>query len=477
MPLARFIQPVNLRTVLANLGMTLRLLGLALTGPFVVSLVAGEFIYSFIFGGLAAASYGIGRLGALLRAEELTGKEALVVTALSYLLFSLVGAFAFLPVASYLNGLFESMSGFTTTGLSVMDVQKLPKTLLFFRSYSQWLGGAGIVIMSLIILIGPGRNAFRLYASEFGEENLVGDVKATARIVFQVYLVLTIVGFGAFIAAGLGVFDSMLYVMSTVSTGGFSPYAQSVGYYSGTVLHLLVVLFMISGAIGFPAYYLLRHEGFRQFFRDLQIRYLFIIIAVTTFIYFGAWGWQGKMLLPSLFHATTAITTTGFSLVQPATWPRSIYLITIFLMILGGSAGSTAGGIKIFRFIIVIRVVRWLVERALLPEEAKIPVKYEGRVISNREVQQIFSFLILYLFLIFLSVLLFVFAGYDVTNAFFECSSALGTVGLSSGLTEASLPWLMKAVLIIDMWAGRLEILPVLVVFYPAVWIAKRSKT
>ncbi len=476
MPWIRYIQPVNYRAIAANLGLILRLLGIIFVVPLIMSLAAGEFIYSFIFGGLAAGNYLLGRLASLFEEVNLSGKEALVVTALAYLLFALFGALAFLPELSFVDGFFESMSGFTTTGLTVVNAEQLPSSLLFFRAYSQWLGGAGIIVMTLVVLAGPGRSAFQLYTSEFGEEKLVGDVKATARIVLTVYLTLTILGYGAFVAAGMGPFDAMLNIFATVSTGGFAAQGNSMGYYSGTVIHLLVVLFMISGAIGFPSYYLLRHRGFRRFFRDLQFRYLLIFIAAASLVFWGVWGFRTKMIVPSIFHAATAMTTTGFSLIHPSSWPKEILWVTILLMLIGGSAGSTAGGLKLFRILVMFRLVRWLLSRALLPEEAKLPIKYGDMVIPEKELKQIFGFFAAYLGLICASVFFFSLYGFGLTNSLFDSVSALGTVGLSSGVTSASLPVFLKIILIIDMWAGRLEILPVLVVFYPAVWISKRRK-
>lgn len=476
MPVVTFIQAVNYRSVLANLGLMLRLMAYVMVAPLLVSLISTEFIFSIIAGGLGIICFVIGKL--LTRGKEpaLSGKEAVVVTALAYLLFAVIGAALFIPSAAFLDGFFESMSGFTTTGLSVVPVSGLPSTLLFFRAFSQWLGGAGIIVLSLVILLGPGRSAFRLYTSAYGEQNLVGDVKATARVVLVVYSSLTLAGYVAYLIAGAGLFKSLLYVMATVSTGGFSPEPPGASIGMSVPFNILRILFMISGAIGFPAYYLLRRESVKAFLADLQLRYLAVIAFVAALIFLTAWGWSSDRIIPGVFHAVSAITTTGFSVVNYQQWPRIVVLISIFLMFVGGSAGSTAGGLKLFRLAVIVQVIKWVVVKALLPEESQISIKVGQVTITETILRQVLSILGLYMILVALSTLAFVLYGFDLIDSLFECVSAIGTVGLSSGLTSSNLPAILKGVLIVDMWAGRLEILPVVIVFYARVWIPKRRK-
>ncbi len=476
MPIVTFIQAVNYRSVLANLGLMLRLMAYVMIAPLLVSLISTEFILSIIAGGLGVICFVIGKL--LTRGKEpaLSGKEAVVVTALAYLLFAVIGAVLFIPSATFLDGFFESMSGFTTTGLTVIPVEGLPATLLFFRAFSQWLGGAGIIVLSLVILLGPGRSAFRLYTSAYGEQNLVGDVKATARVVLVVYSSLTLAGYVAYLIAGAGLFNSLLYVMATVSTGGFSPEPAGASIEMSIPFNILRILFMISGAIGFPAYYLLRRESAKAFLADLQLRYLAVIAFVAALIFLTSWGWSSDRIIPGVFQSVSAITTTGFSVVGYHEWPKIVVLISIFLMFVGGSAGSTAGGLKLFRLIVIVQVIKWVVVRALLPEESEISIKVGQVTITETILRQVLSILGLYMILAALSTLAFVLYGFDLIDSLFESVSAIGTVGLSSGLTASSLPAILKGVLIVDMWAGRLEILPIVIVFYARVWIPKRRK-
>ncbi|MEA1993969.1 MAG: potassium transporter TrkG [Euryarchaeota archaeon] len=164
--------------------------------------------------------------------------DALIVTALTYLLFALLGSLPFLPIMPPINGFFEAISGFTTTGLTMAEEATLPLSLHFFRAYSQWLGGMGIIIVSLAILLRPGKAAFRLYETEFGEENIIGSVVATAKMIIWLYLILTVVGFVAYLIAGMGPFDGLIHILTTIPTGGFSRFSESIGHYHSDLISL-----------------------------------------------------------------------------------------------------------------------------------------------------------------------------------------------------------------------------------------------
>jgi trk system potassium uptake protein TrkH len=468
--LDRYIAPLDIVAVATHLLALLQLLGVLLVVPGLVSLITGEIRYAMTFAGIAAGAYLAGAARAFLRRSTLEIKEAVVVTALAYLLFGIVGSIAFLPVGSFIDGFFETMSGFTTTGLSVMESEKLPASLLFFRAYCQWIGGAGIMILSLAVLLPPGKSAFRLFTSEYGKENLVGSVTATARVVTVIYLLLTVFGFVVFFFAGMTAWDAVLYIMATVSTGGFSPHGESAGHYAQPAVLAALCLFMILGAVSFPLYHAARTEGIRRFFQDLQFRWLIGILAVATLLASRLNLADPQALFVNFFTFTSALTTTGFDLAHTPPSADGSSLIVLLLMIIGGSAVSTAGGIKLIRLILFFRLAHWFVLRALLPEETVLPVKYRDLVISARELMQLFAFFFIYLSLFFLSALLLVLLGFDIKDSLFESASALGTVGLSAGITAPDLALWGKLLLTFDMWAGRLEILPLLVLLYPGTW-------
>lgn len=471
MSLQNFIIPIKIRVIVYYICKLLKLLSAILIVPLVVSIINGDFLYTLLFGVLSLVSLAAGFLGEKIGNKSLDKKEAIVVTALSYLIFSLISAFAFLPETNYLNGFFEAISGFTTTGLSVLNVEFLPDTLIFFRSYSQWIGGAGIIIITLVIFINPGSSASQLYSSEFSKENLVGNVRNTGLIVIKIYLAFTLAGYIIYVITGIGFFDSLIFAMSTFSTGGFSSHSTSAGYYNLPLFNIALIFFMMLGATPFSTTYNITQKGLKGFSNYFELKYMLLFLFLSSILFYAAWGFRTDKIISSLFHSASAITTTGFSIEKSSEWTPGIKLLKIFLMIIGGSSESTAGGIKIIRFILIIYLFRWVILKLLLPEEAKVPIRIGNYSFKNTEIKKTASYFAVYIFIIFLSTFAFLYYGYNVIDSIFECSSALGTVGLSTGITDGNMPALLKVVLIIEMWAGRLEIFPLLALFYPFMWV------
>lgn len=469
--LSRFVVPVDAQVLLTYLRAPVRLLGWSLLAPVVIALAHQEHQAALVFAGLAITCYLLGRTRHPSRVTEPSIRDALVVAASVYLLFGLVGALAFWPSVGFIDGFFESMSGFTTTGLSVLDVDTLPRSLVFFRSYSQWIGGAGIVVLSIAFLPAPRAALVYLYTAEFKEENLLGNIVATTHLVLKIYVSLTLLAALAYWLAGMNGFDALLHSLSTTSTGGFSPHPEGIAVYPGVAVRLAVCLFMIAGAIAFPLYYRVRREGVKVIVRDGQVRALALLVAggVGLAVIFSE-PLNAAGTVNSLFHTVSAVTTTGFNVTPSESWPEGLRMVSTILMIIGGSAGSTAGGIKLFRLLILISVIRWYVERAILPREAHLAVRVGDRVLTDDDIRSVTGVVALFFVILGLSTILLTVAQFPPSAALFESASALGTVGLSVGVTSASLPVWAKCVLIFDMWAGRLEILPLLILFYPRRW-------
>lgn len=480
MQFSRFVSPVDVRLVLPHLRRPLRFLGLSLVLPFLVAVASAEWEQAIVFAALALGTYlSAGRKS--LPSDSLAPRDALLFAALAYLLFALVGAFAYLTTTSFVNALFEAMSGYTTTGLSVLEVDRAPRSLLFFRAYSQWIGGAGIIVLSIVFLPGARAALLPLYAAEFREENLLGNVVSTTRLVFAVYGALTLLGFLAYLACGMGAYDACLHIFATVSTGGFSPHPESIGYYRSVPITIAVATFMLVGAVALPLYYRAFHDGPRRFFADSQLRAL-LVLALAGFLLASFYGTTSKGAFSWIahgFHSISALTTTGFNLTDTTEWTQGARLVAMILMILGGSVGSTSGGLKLVRVLILARIAQWYVRRALFPPEAQIPLRIDGRSLRDDEIQSVVGLTVLYLGLVSSSAFLLAFTGCAPMDALFEATSAVGTVGLSTGLTSPALAWWAKLLLTLDMWAGRLEILPLLVLLYPSQWVpaARTPKT
>ncbi len=470
MSLLRFVAPLDRRSVRHDLGLALQLLGVLLVVPTVVAALAVELIQTAVFAALAAGAWFLGRLAARREQPTLELREALVVSALAYLVYASVGALAFLTVVGPADAFFESMAGFTSTGLTVTDDLQLPASLLFFRAYSQWIGGGGIIILSIVVLSGAGSAATRLYAVEFGPEDVRGSMLATVRIVATAYVALTTAAILALLAAGAGAFDGLLHALALVSTGGFSPFADSVGAYGSAPIAAVTSVVMLLGAVSFPLYYRLWRRDWGLVWRDAQLRALggLAVLAVV-----------GSLLihlrdpaagLTASFDVLSAFTTTGFTLTDPADWPGAQRTLAIGLMVVGGSVGSTTGGIKLLRLVILAKLVAWTFLRTLMPTQAKIPLRAGTEAVGEDELRRTTAFIAAYAGLVFLSTVSLTGVGVSFEDAVFESVSALSNVGQSAGVTSPELPAWTKTMLGVNMWLGRLEVLPVLVLAYPGHW-------
>lgn len=473
MALARFVVPLRLAAVRYNVGGLLALLGVAQLVPAVVALIVADHAQAALFGASALGSW---LLGLLLRrgsAPPLGVREAMVLTALAYLVFAAVGAIAFSGVVGPVDAFFESMSGFTTTGLTVMDVGELPRSLLFYRGYSQWIGGAGIIVLSLVVLAGPGSAGAKLYTAEFGQQNLLGNAVETGRVVVVIYAAMTVAGVVALWIAGAGPFDALVHGLSLTSTGGFSPFSDSFGAYGRPAVAASAGVFMALGATAIPLFYIGWRRGFGRAMQDAQLRTLVLIIVVGTALMAMFEGGGVGGVGAAAFHATSAITTTGFVLEPASSWADETRLLTTGMMAVGGSLGSTAGGLKLLRLIILVRTLGWAVSRVLLPDEARVPVKVQGTPVGTREVAHTAALLGAYLLLLFVCAVALAAADVPMGDAVFEVTSGLSTVGLSAGVTSPDLPGWAKILLSFTMWAGRVEFLAVLVFLHPMNWLRR----
>lgn len=474
MSLRANLMPLELGAVLGQLASLSRMMGWLLLVPAAAGFLYREWLVGGILTGLGVMALLLGRWGRDLLPRELRLREAFVVTALAYPLFAVAGAVAFLPAVSFIDGFFESMSGFTTTGLSVVDLETLPRSLVFFRSYMQWVGGAGIVILSVAVWNStrPAGFRFRIYGSAPEGDRAAGSVIANARRLVSIYLSLTLATCVALAIIGMSLEEALLHGLATVSTGGFSPHAASVGRHANNLgIVIVTVIGMLLGAISFSNYQRLAFpEKSGATSRDPQLYALAGIVVAGTALLFMREGrfWH------SLFDTVTSITTTGFSLDDPAAWSPMRKLVTGLWMVVGGSSASTAGGLKLMRLVVLLKLVQWTIRRSLLPAEAQVPLKYAGRVIDSEPMRHMAGLIIVYLLLLLAGGVALVLAGFAPQDALFESASAIGTVGLSVGITGPDLPIWIKLLLSLQMWAGRLEVLPVLVLFYPGTWKMSR---
>ncbi|WP_022797905.1 TrkH family potassium uptake protein [Thermus islandicus] len=449
-----------------------------------LALVLGEDARGFALGALLAFL-----TGRLFQGQGLSPQpkraEVFAAVALLWLSVPLLGALPYWVSGGlgFLDAFFESMSGFTTTGATVLtDLARVDRTLLLWRSFSQWVGGVGIVVLFLVILPQlqvAGRQAFFAETTGVEKERLTPRLRQTARAALWAYLLLTGLAFLGYFLGGLSPYEALATAWSTVSAGGFSPHPMGFAAYS-PVVQWLGVFFMFWAGVNF----LLQYRLFfarepRALFQDPEFRAYALVVglsslALAAYLYtHGLYGLEAS-LRHALFQAVSILTTTGYASADFALWPVPAQAILVLLMFLGASAGSAAGGIKLVRWLLLLGFLRREVTRALHPQ-AVLPLRLGSRVVGEEALRQVSVFVFLYTLIFTLGALLLALWEQDFVVAFTASAQALGNIGPGLGAvgpmaSYAHLAPLSKLVLILQMWAGRIEILPVVLLLAPELW-------
>ena len=404
--------------------------------------------------------------------EDVNLRQAMISAAFIWLFASFVSVVPFMKIAkmSFVDSYFESMSAWTGTGLTMMsNLEGYPKVLLFWRAWMQWLGGIGIVLVALTVLIRPGVAAARLYRAEARSERILPNLANTAKVIFQIYLVLTLIGAYLYYINGMNLFDALTHSMTGLGTGGMSSHDASIGYFHSMSIEAITIFLMIMGAVNFTVHYkVFKEKRLGPFFDDIQVRYMFIfLLPAIALIAYGLVQYGDTIadsLRQAIFHAVSAISCTGFGIADLSRYPELSKFILALLMVIGGGAGSTAGGIKLIRFTLMYESLKWTVQQSILPKGAVIKRKVGSYVFTTEDLQEVTSFTMTYLsFLLVGTLYLMIRVKTSLVDAFFEVASAQGNVGLSVGITSPVLPLDVKTLLIVLMWVGRLEIFSILV--------------
>jgi trk system potassium uptake protein TrkH len=396
--------------------------------------------------------------------------EALVVSALAFIL---AAALMTWPLAAahmpLLDAWFEAMSGVTTTGLSMVpDPQSRSDAFLFTRAWMQWYGGLGMVVLSLSLALASGRPADmrRLSDAASDEDNLDQGVRRHARRLLAVYGLITLAGLALVMAAGVPGFQALIHTLAAISTGGFSGYADSLARLDqGGQMTLGAVA--LAGALPLHLLYRTHARGLGQLWREPELHALGTAVLLATLL---LW-WLGRLTpTDALAQAVFAQTTTGYSTLDLAGVDPTAKLVMILSMVTGGGVGSTAGGMKLLRVLILIRVLQLTILRVQIPRHGVIHPEVGGRALEPAQIEHALLLVLLYPLVVVASWLPFLAAGYAPLDALFEVVSAVGTVGLSVGIAGPGLETGLKLLLSIDMLLGRVEVLALLVLLYPLTW-------
>lgn len=480
---------MNVKMIRYILGKMLGVEGVLLLLPAFVSLLLHEKegVYFLVPSVLLIGIYLISGMKAP-EHRTIYGKEGMVIVAGAWILWSLFGALPFVlsgSIPNYLDALFETISGFTTTGSTILkDVEAMPKSMHFWRSFTHWVGGMGVLVFVMVLTRLDKKNTMHLMKAEVPgpeKDKLVPKAVDTARILYGMYLAMTMLEVVLLLAGGMNILDSFIYTFGTAGTGGFSNYAESVGYFYSAYIDGVITVFMILFGVNFNMYFFLLLREWKPVWKNEELRTYLGIIAVSTLIITWNIGSQYPNPLQAfryaVFQVGSIITTTGYATADYNLWPMFSQCILMMLMIIGACASSTGGGIKVSRFLMVLKCIKREVKQMAHPKSVNI-IRVNGRKVEADVLKSMTIYFMAYAAIAGLSVLIVSIDNQDFGTTFSSVLTTLNNVGPGIGLVGptgsfADFSPLSKIVFCMDMLAGRLEIFPFLMLFTMSAWNRK----
>lgn len=479
---------MNIGYILNTLGKLIFFEGLMLTLPLAVALLYGEnnMILPYLL--LILGMLIVGALSFLFKpkSKTLRMREGLVIAGISWVAVSILGALPLFlsgDIRSYLDAVFEIVSGFTTTGSSCLtDVEALSHANLFWRSFTNWIGGMGVLVFILAFLPATDPQSIHILRAEMpGPQvgKLVSKLRMTARLLYVIYLVMTAIETILLLCGGLPLFDSLVTSFATAGTGGFSIRNASMAAYENPYAEIVVALFMLLFSVNFNLYYLLLVGDFRSVCKNEELRWFLglVLVAVGLItidilpLYESNFG---TALRTSFFQVSSIISTSGFATANFNVWPSFSKTILVLLMFIGGCSGSTCGGMKISRMVVMLKNAWNGIKKQIFPNSVAL-VRLEGKTVDETTRRGISAYLSAFAAIFAVSLLLISLNGFDLTTNFTAVATCIGNVGPGLGMVGpvgnfSAFSPLSKIVLIFDMLAGRLEFFPILALLYPKAW-------
>lgn len=458
--------------------------------PLLFTLAAGERIFPFLLMSVLSAglSAGLSRAGTS-PTDGMSLREGIAITSLGWILCSLIGSVPYIAGGhlGFVDGVLESVSGFTGAGATVITaLSEMPGGILLWRSMTHWIGGLGIVVFFVALLPQFGEGAARVFETESGtpvQGRTRPRMKTTAQALFAIYMVLTTAAAAAYWGAGMTLFDAVNHSMSTIATGGFSTHDESAAYFHSPSIEWCMILFMMLCGLDFGMYIEMLRNGMKAALKNVEMRFFLVMLAVSSFILAAelltsGMNW-GEAVRTAIFQSTTVASTTGFVSADFDQWPSLSKMCLLFMMAVGGCSGSTAGGIKVIRILLVAKLVGLGGRRALSPL-AREEVHLAGRTVSREVVLGAGYFLFAYCALVCLWSMIFTWDGSSAFDSIALAVTTMGNVGPGFGewgatCNYAALPTTSKLTVAASMLIGRLEIFPMLALFRPGFWRKERG--
>ncbi|MBD3388716.1 MAG: hypothetical protein GF416_06580 [Candidatus Altiarchaeales archaeon] len=414
--------------------------------------------------------------------QDTRTKHAMLTVVLVWMIIALVGALPFMirGVLDPVDSFFESMSGWATTGMTMIEhPEVIDRDIIFYRSWTHEIGGVGIIALGLIVLIQSGNVAMDYYSSEVGGQKIKPGIKSTVLETWKIYLLYTLAGIVLLYIFGMTPFDAVNHAFAAIATGGFSTHTDSIGYYDSVFIEVVIMFLMLAGAISFLVHYKIFNGDVKAFFRNVEAKYMLILVVIVAFICF--WSLIGTdtvgvdtlspsdVLRKSVFQTVSAISCTGFGTSNVGDWPELPQTLIMILMYIGGFYGSTAGGIKLLRFAVIIKAVIFTVKRMLLPRHAIVSLRMGGKTVSQTELLYVLGLSMVYLVVAIVGAILIMALGYTGYESISTSLSAMGNVGIVyiQGSRWYDMHDFGKVVIALLMWIGRLEIFPILMLLAP----------
>ena len=485
---------LNLESIFRIVGIVMVVIGLAMLPSFFVSLMYGEYEVLITFAFIIALSIAFGLIitnATKKHFNNLKIKDGFIIVSIAWFVAALIGGMPFYfsgSIPSVIDSFFESCSGFSTTGSSILsDIEVLPKGILFWRSFTHWIGGVGILLFAIAAMPSLGISGQNIIVSETPGpmlDKVSPKMYDTARTLLVIYLILTVSEVILLKIGGMSLYDSFIHTFGTVGTGGFSNYNQSIGYFDSTYIRIVITVFMLLCGANFNLFFLSSKKGFSVLLRDIELRYYLLFFAFSSiFIFVMLFETHtdkdaGTALMDSTFQTASILTTTGYVTANYDLWPEACKAILLLLMFIGGCSSSTSGGIKVIRIVILLRLITRGISTRLHPHVIR-SAKVSGKTIPNDTVSAIASHMFLYIFLLFLGTFLVSFENIDMTTSFTSVITCLGNIGpgfAAVGAVEnfSFMTDFSKLVLSMAMIAGRLELYTLFIVITPQFLDAKK---
>ncbi len=478
---------MNFRMIFKNLGVVLFIEAGCMIPSLLVALIYGQGdANSFIITILILVLFGLGMHRIKIVTTNIYARDGFAIVALGWLLVSVFGALPFIisgAIPSVMDALFESVSGFSTTGASILkDIESLPKGILFWRSFTNWMGGMGVLVLMLAILPSVKANTLHIMKAESSGPSpgkFVPKIGQVAKILYVIYVTLTAVEVIFLLAGGMSLYDALIHAFGTAATGGFSNKNASVAAFDSVYIEVIITVFMLLFGVNFTLYYTIYKGNLKSVLRDEELRFyggtvVVAIILITFNINGKVFHSIGEAVRYSAFQVSSIVSSTGFATADYNLWPMFSQCVLFFLMYMGASAGSTSGAIKCVRILLLIKIIKREVYKIIHPRSV-YTVKINGKMVDEETLSGVMAFFFLYIFVSASSALVVSLNGKDLLSSISAVVACMGNIGPGLGMVGpmgnyADFSVMSKAVLSICMIIGRLEIYPLLLLCTPAFW-------